>query len=350
MTYKFSVLLFMAGAIAAQSPTRMDVRTQVKGLDASAFPAAAKQGNSGKFQMAAETPLSSEQIAVYDRDGNLLAAQCTIRQGSLSCGDGSKLSTLALGELSANGDYAFVIHGAAEQTVDGCIVLSGQPEVSQVLKATGETIVDDDGRTCVLMSWAAAGVGGGIDNLNQIPVRSYADLQGIPAAFLPAAHGASHKNGGSDEIGAAAPQANAIPKAGSDGKLNPGWLPAPGPATPGGVWAKDCASVGQFVRSINTDASVTCGSPPAGGTGTGIGSVALTMPSEFDVSGSPMTGDGTIAVTRVSQPAHNVLAGPASDAPGTPAFRALVPADFPAQTFWWSRGASDRSGPWLLAR
>ncbi len=40
----------------------------------------------------------------------------------------------------------------------------------------------------------------------------------------PAAHAASHQHGGSDEIATATPAANAIPKAGADGKLSIGWL------------------------------------------------------------------------------------------------------------------------------
>jgi hypothetical protein len=65
---------------------------------------------------------------------------------------------------------------------------------------------------------------------------------------------------------------------------------------------------------------------PAGGT---VTSVALTMPGEFSVSGSPVTAAGTLAATWVSQPANRVHAGPASGAAAVPAFRALVAADLP---------------------
>jgi len=51
-------------------------------------------------------------------------------------------------------------------------------------------------------------------------------LTGKPSAFTASPHAASHQNGGSDEIATATPAANAIPKAGADGKLDAGWLPA----------------------------------------------------------------------------------------------------------------------------
>lgn len=60
-----------------------------------------------------------------------------------------------------------------------------------------------------------------------------------------------------------------------------------------------------------------------------ISSVALSMPGEFSVAGSPITSTGTFAVTWQTQSANTVLAGPTSGAAATPAFRALVSADIP---------------------
>lgn len=70
------------------------------------------------------------------------------------------------------------------------------------------------------------------------------------------------------------------------------------------------------------------GQPPAGG-GT-VTSVALTVPTEFSVAGSPVTGAGTLAVTKANQSANLVYAGPTSGAAAAPAFRALVAADIPS--------------------
>lgn len=74
---------------------------------------------------------------------------------------------------------------------------------------------------------------------------------------------------------------------------------------------------------------------PASGPGSGsVTSVALTAsPSGiFDVSGSPITGAGTLALSMDDQNANLVLAGPTTGAAAQPAFRALVAADLPLVT------------------
>ncbi len=64
------------------------------------------------------------------------------------------------------------------------------------------------------------------------------------------------------------------------------------------------------------------------GGNTGLTSVGLTMPTEFSVQPSPLTVNGSITVTPVSQPANLVYAGP-DGASGRPVFRALTSADLP---------------------
>lgn len=65
-----------------------------------------------------------------------------------------------------------------------------------------------------------------------------------------------------------------------------------------------------------------------GGTGT-VTSIALTAPSIFTLTGSPVTTSGTIALSLANQNANLVWAGPTSGGAATPAFRSLVPADIP---------------------
>ena len=67
-----------------------------------------------------------------------------------------------------------------------------------------------------------------------------------------------------------------------------------------------------------------------GGSGT-VTSVAMTVPSIFSLSGSPITTSGTLAVTLASQTANFVFAAPDGSS-GTPTFRALVAADLPVVT------------------
>jgi hypothetical protein len=70
----------------------------------------------------------------------------------------------------------------------------------------------------------------------------------------------------------------------------------------------------------------------AGGGAGSVTSVALAMPAEFTVSGSPITGGGTFTVAKANENQNTVFAGPGSGGAGTPVFRVLVAADLPAGT------------------
>ncbi|MDE2029916.1 MAG: hypothetical protein KGI97_05050, partial [Alphaproteobacteria bacterium] len=60
-----------------------------------------------------------------------------------------------------------------------------------------------------------------------------------------------------------------------------------------------------------------------------VTSVGLSMPSEFSVSGSPVTSSGTLTVAKANQAANLIYASPISGSAAAPAFRALVAADLP---------------------
>lgn len=60
-----------------------------------------------------------------------------------------------------------------------------------------------------------------------------------------------------------------------------------------------------------------------------VTSVALALPSEFTVSGSPVTSSGTLTGAWAAQAASYVLAGPTTGPAATPSFRALVAGDIP---------------------
>lgn len=66
-------------------------------------------------------------------------------------------------------------------------------------------------------------------------------------------------------------------------------------------------------------------------TGT-VTSVALTLPSIFTVSGSPVTSSGTLSASLATQAANYVWAGPITGADSAPTFRALVAGDIPTLT------------------
>lgn len=60
-----------------------------------------------------------------------------------------------------------------------------------------------------------------------------------------------------------------------------------------------------------------------------IGSVTLTAPVEFTITGSPLSSTGTLGLSWASEGQNKVFAAP-SGSSGTPTFRALVASDIPA--------------------
>lgn len=58
-----------------------------------------------------------------------------------------------------------------------------------------------------------------------------------------------------------------------------------------------------------------------------VTSVGLSMPSQFTVTGSPVTSAGTLGVSWNTEANNTVLAGPSSAGPSVPTFRALANAD-----------------------
>ncbi|HLY12575.1 MAG TPA: hypothetical protein VKW04_24945 [Planctomycetota bacterium] len=82
----------------------------------------------------------------------------------------------------------------------------------------------------------------------------------------------------------------------------------------------------QSFASASIGSLTITGSCSGCGTGT-VTSVALTVPSIFGVSGSPVTTSGTLGVTLNSQAANLFLAGPASGAAATPTFRGIAYQD-----------------------
>ncbi|MFN8943438.1 MAG: hypothetical protein ACK5WZ_02310, partial [Pseudobdellovibrionaceae bacterium] len=95
--------------------------------------------------------------------------------------------------------------------------------------------------------------------------------------------------------------------------------PVTSPAA-GSIWFDDITDT---LKYSTGSATVTVG------TSAGITSVGLAMPTMFNVTGSPLTANGTITATLSNQNANSVLAGPASGGAAAPTFRALGETDLP---------------------
>lgn len=91
------------------------------------------------------------------------------------------------------------------------------------------------------------------------------------------------------------------------------------------------ATAGTNGQVLATNGSGTLDWITVAGTGT-VTSVALAAPAEFTVSGSPVTTSGTLTLSKATQAANTVYAGPTSGGSAQPTFRSLVAADLPAGT------------------
>ena len=83
--------------------------------------------------------------------------------------------------------------------------------------------------------------------------------------------------------------------------------------------------------TITTDANGNLAVASTGGVGS-VTSVALSMPSIFNVSGSPVTGTGTLTAVLAGQNANTFFRGPTSGSADIPTFGAIVAADLPLAT------------------
>ncbi len=123
-------------------------------------------------------------------------------------------------------------------------------------------------------------------------------------------------------------------------------LPSPTTTAGGKVKAMTCAN-GYFVSVIGDNGDVTCAQPASSAGGT-VMSVGLSLPSEFSVSGTPVTTSGTLTGAWTSQSANRVLASP-SGSSGVPSFRTLAATDL-SDTSELVRGAAGLVTAGYLAR
>jgi hypothetical protein len=92
------------------------------------------------------------------------------------------------------------------------------------------------------------------------------------------------------------------------------------------------------VTSYTDERSYQPSAVTSGGT---VSSVGLSAPAQLTVTGSPVTGSGTLSLAWANQTANYVFAGPTSGAAAAPTFRQLVGADIPV---FGASGASHSQG------
>ncbi len=94
------------------------------------------------------------------------------------------------------------------------------------------------------------------------------------------------------------------------------------------------------VLTVDGSGIISWAAPATSGTVTSIG---LTLPSEFTVTGSPVTSSGTFTGTWANQTTNKVFAAP-NGSTGTPTFRLLTTADIPSGTITANNGLTVSAG------
>ena len=94
----------------------------------------------------------------------------------------------------------------------------------------------------------------------------------------------------------------------------------------GNTLDKATLTAGSGITITNSAGGITIGA--VGGGAGSVTSVGLALPTEFSISGSPVTTSGTLTGAWASQTANYFLAAPNGSA-GTPTFRGILAADIP---------------------
>lgn len=98
------------------------------------------------------------------------------------------------------------------------------------------------------------------------------------------------------------------------------------------------AQTGNINYVLQTDGTDTSWAPAGSGT---VTSVAISAPSEFSVTGSPVTTSGTLTLTKANQNANLIYAGPSSGGAAAPTFRSLVADDIPTASSFVGKDTDD---------
>lgn len=121
-------------------------------------------------------------------------------------------------------------------------------------------------------------------------------------------------------------------------------------APKGSIFMRLGASGGQLYIKIDTSIIPTTGWALIGASSIGtVTSIGLSLPSIFNVTGSPVTTSGTLAASLATQSANQFFAGPTSGGDASPAFRSISALDIPTLNQNTTGTASNVTGIVALA-
>jgi hypothetical protein len=277
-----------------------------------------------------------------------LSSSALLTNNQLVIGGGATLapSSLAIGStgqvLTVQGGVPTWVAPAAPTfsglTTDGIIYATSSSAVASTAAGTTGQVLT--GVTSGAPVWAAPATSGTVTSVAlSVPAASIYGVSGSPVTGSGTLGlTTTGTSGGIPYFSSTSAESSSALLAANQPMLGGGAGTAPYTLTNG--------SAGQVLTSAGTTLAPTWTTPT---TGT-VTSVALSVPGFLSVSGSPITGSGTLAVTLATQTANTVLAGPASGSAATPTFRALDVADMTIVTQAISALAIDWSTGYVFTK
>jgi hypothetical protein len=282
--------------------------------------AGTKSGNTTELVSATGASTSGYPL-LYDASGNAIARQPRGNTTVAQLADSTTNPTSGnLAKFDANGNIAdggVAAAGIAALTTKGDVLTYSSVPVRLGVGSNGQVLTADSAQTDGI-KWATAASGaGGVS----VKTADYTAVSGDSGTLLVMNSASAH----TITLPAAPPSATwfiAIQNIGA-GVLTVArnGLNIDGAAA--NLTLAQATGVLIFTDNSNyfTERGLAAGS---------VTSVGLSLPAEFTVSGSPVTGAGTLTGVWANESANVVLAGPSSGGAATPGFRALVAADLPS--------------------
>lgn len=262
----------------------------------------------------AASPAQDQTFVTVNQEPTLPNSRALSGGTGVGITDNGALSSL---QVSLN-----AVSGSLESSSNGLIAKTGGTVTGRALTASGSGLTVTNGNG--ISGNPTVALSGSVANIAGLSGTGIVSLINTTNASMVTITGTSNQIGVANGNGNGNPTISIVDNAvlpGNGGVVLPTGDTAGRPGGPNGMLRYN-SELAVFEGYANDEWGAII-------TGSGVTSVGLTMPTEFDVANSPITSAGTLDVTWGNADANYVFAGP-NGSTGTPEFRALVNDDLPA--------------------